>query len=150
MLVLSNARQSPSAVNKALQMAKDEGAVLTALFILDAKLPASLCENIADNAFAGEKTSEQLYHSILVEHRERGRNIIMEIGQKAETMGVAYEAMIKEGEFGAECLSSINDKRPDLVIITRERKSLISRFVFGSVLGSIQKETDSELLIIED
>lgn len=149
LLILSNSRQSPLAISEALQRAKAEGAVLTTLFILDVKLPASMCEKITENAFAGEKTSEQLYHSILIDHRERGRSKIMEIGEEAETMGVVFDALIKEGEFGKECLSTINETKPDLVIITRERKSFISRFVFGSVLESIQKETDSELLIIE-
>jgi len=150
LLVLSASRQSSKTIDIALNRAKSEGALLSALFILDSKVPESIFESLTDNAFAGEKPSEQLQASILMEHRERGTKKVLEIGEMAEKMGVHFEPLIKEGDFVSECLSVINEKKSDLVIITRERRSFLSRFVFGSVLESVRSETDSELLIVEE
>ena len=150
LLVLSTTRQSPKTIELAMEKARDEKADLTALFVLDSGMPESIFEKLTDIGFTGEKPSEQLRDSILVEYRERGRTKLTEIETLAADMGIAFGSVVREGDFTTECLSAIREKEADLVIITRKKRSSLSRFIFGSPLEAIKSQAGCEMLIVEE
>lgn len=148
--MLSTTRQSPKTVELALDKAKGEGAMLTTLFILDSGMPESVFEKLTDIGFTGEKPSKQLQESILTEYRERGKRKVAEIERFAEERGVSFESIIKEGNFTSECLAAIEEKDADLVILTRRKRSNLSRFIFGSPLEEVKMEAGCEMLIVDE
>lgn len=150
LLVLSTTRQSPKTVELAIEKARDEKADLTALFVLDSGMPESIFEKLTDIGFTGDKPSQQLRDSILVEYRERGKAKLGEIEAQAADMGISCGSIVKEGDFREECLSLIKEKKADLVIITRKKRSSLSRFIFGSPLEEIKNGAGCEMLIVEE
>lgn len=150
LLVLSTTRQSPKTIELALDKAKSEGATLTGLFILDSNIPESIFDKLTDIGFTGGKPSQQLHSSILLEYRQRGMKKLEETRDIASKSGVPFEGLIREGDFAAQCLEVIHTSKSDLVILTRKRRSSLSRFIFGSCVEDIKKESGCELLIVDE
>ena len=150
LLVLSTTRQSPKTIELALERAIKEEACLTGLFILDSKIPDSIFEKLTDSGFIGDKPSQQLHTSILLEYKQRAIIKLEETKEIASKKGVPFEAIIKEGDFISQCLEEINKAKADLVILTRKKRSSLSRFIFGSYVEDIQREVDCEVLIIDE
>lgn len=150
LLVLSTTRQSTKTEEEALNKAKAEDAQLTIAFILDSSMPESIFEKLTDVGFTGERTSLQLQTSILDEYRRRGVLKLDEIKGAAESMGVACNHVVREGAFAIECLSLVNEMNADLVILTRKKRSSLSRFIFGSAIEDIQCMSECEFLIVEE
>ena len=150
LLVLSTTRQSPKTIDLAIEKVKKEKSSLTALFVLDSEMPGSILEKLTDSGFTGEKPSQELHDSILTEYRERGRKKLEEIEDLAKRMDVPFSAVIREGDFTSECLSEIKDRRSDIVIITRKKRSSLSRFIFGSPIEQIRDAAECEMIIVEE
>ncbi len=150
LLVLSTTRQSPKTIDLAIEKVKKEESSLTALFVLDSEMPGSILEKLTDSGFTGEKPSQELHDSILTEYRERGRKKLEEIEDLAKRMDVPFSAIIREGDFTSECLAEIKDRRSDIVIITRKKRSSLSRFIFGSPIEQIRDESECEMIIVEE
>ncbi len=150
LLVLSTTRQSPATIDLALAKAKEKSSFLTGVFILDSGIPESIFDKLTDIGFTGEKPSQQLHESILSEYRERGVRKMKEIEDLASGHGVPFESIIRKGDFTTECLSVIDEKKVDLVIVTRKKRSSLSRFIFGSPLEEIQKKVDCEFIIVDE
>ena len=150
LLVLSTTRQSPKTIELALEKGKEEGNSLTALFVLDSEMAGSVLEKLTDEGFTGEKPSQELHDSILTEYRERGKKKLEEIGKLAKEMDVPFTAIMREGDFTSECLAEIKERRSDMVITTRKKRSSLSRFIFGSPIEQIRDESECEMLIVEE
>jgi len=150
LLVLSTTRQSPETVALAFEKVKDGLSSLTGLFILDSTIPESIFEKLTDVGFTGEKPSIQLQESILAEYRERGLRRMKEIEEIAVQKGVSFNSIIREGDFISECLDVINEKKADLVILTRRKRSQLSRFIFGSPVEEIRKSINCEMIIVDE
>lgn len=150
LLVLSTTRQSPKTVELAIEKAKSENASLTALFVLDSDMADSIFEKLTDIGFTGEKPSQQLQEAILTEYRERARSKLDEIEEFARSNDVQYGSIMKDGDFTTECIQLIEEKKADLVIITRKKRSSLSRFIFGSPLEAIKSKVCCEMLIVDE
>ena len=150
LLVLSTTRQSSKTEEEALNRAKAEGARLTVAFILDSRMPESIFEKLTDVGFTGERTSQQLQTSILDEYRRRGALKLDEIKETAHSRAVDCKLVVREGVFAIECLSLVNEMNADLVILTKKKRSSLSRFIFGSAIEDIQGMSECEFLIVEE
>ena len=150
LLVLSTTRQSSKTEEEALNRAKAEGAELTVAFILDSKMPESMFEKLTDIGFTGERPSQQLQASILEEYRGRGALKLDEVKAAAESMGVACKVVAREGGFAKECLDLVDEMAADLLILTRKKRSSLSRFIFGSAIEDIQGMAECEFLIVDE
>jgi len=150
LLVLSTTRQSPKTIDLAIEKVKKEKSSLTALFVLDSEMPESILEKLTDSGFTGEKPSQELRDSILTEYRERGQKKLEEIEELANRMDLPFSAVIREGDFTSECLAEIKDRRSDVVIITRKKRSSLSRFIFGSPIEQIKDAAECEMIIVEE
>ena len=150
LLVLSTTRQSPQTVELALEKAKEMGSDLTGLFVLDSGIPESIFDKLTDTGFTGEKPSQQLHDSILKEYKERGEKKLSEIEEMASKRGIRFESLIKKGDFVSECHSVITEKSSDMVIITRRKRSSLSRFIFGSPIDQLREISDCEFIVIDE
>lgn len=148
--MLSTTRQSPKTIDAAFEKARLEKKGLTALFVLDSEMPESIFDKLTDIGFTGEKPSQQLHDSILTEYRVRGDRKLKELEEKALAMKVPFKTIIREGDFISECLDVIAEEELEVVIITRKKRSTLSRFIFGSALAEISSKADCEMLIIDE
>ena len=150
LLVLSTTRQSPKTIDAAFEKAKQEKSDLTALFVLDSEMPETIFEKLTDIGFTGDKPSQQLHDSILQEYRVRGDKKLKELEDVAESLNVSFKTIIREGDFAKECLTAISEEEADFVIITRKKRSSLSRFIFGSAISEINSKAQCEMLIIDE
>jgi len=150
LLALSTTRQSPKTINHALEKAQEEKAHLVILFIVDPDLPHLILDKMMDVGFMGDKPSLELYHSILKEYKERGKKIAEEISQEADRLGIEWSKIMVEGEFTEECLKAIEDKNPEMTILTRTERSRLSRFLFGSAVNRLKRKSRCPIIIVKE
>ena len=150
MLVLSTMRQSPKEIEYALQTAKKENAELLALFVIDSNVPSSVFQRLHEMDLIGEKPSEQLSEALMREYRQRGYEKLNEVEKKAKENNIHCTAYIEEGEFADEVLKMIKKLGVSLVILTRSHRSNISRFIFGSAVDELIKQSPCEVKIVDE
>ena len=150
MLVLSTMRQSPKEIEYALQTAKKENAELVALFIIDSNMPGTVFQRLHEMDLIGEKPSEELSKALMGEYRQRGYEKLEEVEKKAKGKNVHCSIYIEEGDFAEEVLKMINKLGVSLVILTRSRRSNISRMFFGSAVDELIKQSPCEVKIVDE
>lgn len=150
MLVLSTMRQSPKAIEYALQTAKKENAELVSLFVIDTNIPGSVFQRLHEMDLIGEKPSEELSEALMKEYRQRGYEKLEEVEKKAKKSNIHCATYIEEGEFADEVLKMIKKLSVSLVILTRSHRSNISRFIFGSAVNDLIKQAPCEVKIVDE
>ena len=150
LLVLSTTRHNPNTINVAIEEAKARGARLHILFILDSAMANDIYARLTDLGFIGEKPSHQISDAILGEYRMRGEAKIREVEEKAKSAGIETGSSLSEGDFVAICLSEINTLRTDLVILSRKKRSNLSRFLFGSSVDKLKRSATCEIRVIDE
>jgi len=150
LLTLSTTRQSPKTIDFALKKAQEEKARLIILFIVDPDLPHLVLDKMLDVGFMGDKPSMKLYRSILKEYTERGKKITEEISRAAASLRIDWSIHMAEGEFTEECLKVIEDKNPEMTILTRTERSRLSRFLHGSAVNRLKRKTKCPIIIVEE
>jgi len=58
--------------------------------------------------------------------------------------------MFCRGEFVEVALKVIQKEAADLIIVTRRRRSNLSRFIFGSAVAELKSKTDCPIMIIDE
>ncbi|MFQ6082168.1 MAG: universal stress protein [Candidatus Aminicenantia bacterium] len=149
-LALSTTRQSPRTIEYSLDLAQKESAKLIVLFIVDPGLPKLIFEKLIDMGFMGEKPSKQVVDAILKEYRERGKEQLEEIRKSTRSMNIECQTIITQGEFVKECLKIIKKEKPKQVILTRAKRTELSRFLFGSAVNELKKKSPSPIKVIEE
>lgn len=149
LLLLSFLRNSPKTVEKAIQIAKKEKAELLVMFILDIEYADKIAHKLTDEGWIGGKPSEQLYSSLLREYKLQAELIIDEIERKARQVDVPVRSIIKSGSVLPETLKIAKLEDPDLIVITRRKRSNLSRFIFGSLVNSLKEQVTCKVIIID-
>jgi nucleotide-binding universal stress UspA family protein len=150
LLLLSTTRESPKSIATALDIASKEAAELLILFILDDEFPQSITEHLAEEGWIGGKTTEELHHAILQEYFTHGKQRISEIEQQAQEKNIPSRAICCQGKFVEVALKIIKRERVNLIIVTRRKRSNLSRFIFGSPVAELEEKAGCELMIIDE
>ena len=150
MLVLSTTRQSPKSVEYAVETAIENNSHIELLFIVDSKIPDLVFEKMNEMNLLPEGQSEELYETILREYRQRGYSLIEDIEAVLREKEIAYSVFIERGDFAEEALRKIRALLPDLVILTRSRRSKISKFLYGSSVDFLVRESPCQIRIVEE
>ncbi len=149
LLILSFLRSSPKTVAEALQIARDNHAELLVFFVLDVEYADNIARKLTDEGWLGEKPSQQLYDSLLHEYQSQAEKKIAEVRQRAEKLQVPMRAIIKSGAVLEETLRLASLEDPDLIVITRRKRSSLSRLIFGSMVNTLKKQVRCQVKIID-
>ncbi|RMF93851.1 MAG: universal stress protein [Candidatus Schekmanbacteria bacterium] len=150
MLILSSTRQSPRAVDYAIEKAIENNAEIEILFIIDVNIPDLVFEKMRETDLLPERQSKELYETILREYRQRGYALIENIEAQMKNKEISYSVFIERGDFAEEALKKIEEVLPDLVILTRSKKSKISRFIYGSSVDYLIRKSPCKIRIVEE
>ncbi len=150
LLLLSTTRESPKSIETALEIAGKEGAELLILFVLDYELPRSITESMTQEGWIGGKASEDLHHAILNEYLVQGKLKISEIEQQALENRIPCRSIFCQGKFVESAMKVINKEKVSLIIVTRRKRSNLSRFIFGSPVAELQEKAGCEIMIIDE
>lgn len=149
LLVLSSTAQSPKAIDIALERSKKCGDKLIVLYVVDTELPTSIFERLEGTALIGEAPGHNVQQALLEEYARQGKLQVDAVMKRAKELGIKAEAIIKTGIFAEECIGIIRERKVECVVITRQRNSHLSRFIFGSPIKKIQDNVTSHFEIVD-
>ena len=149
LLIISFLRSSPKTIEEALQLAKSENAELLVFFVLDVGYADRITTKLADEGWIGGKPSEQLYTSLLREYKLQAETKITAIEERAKEIDIPVRSMIKSGAVLDTTLAVAKEEKPDLIVITRRKRSSLSRLIFGSLANSLQSHVSAKVKIID-
>lgn len=149
LLVLSSAAQSPKATDIALEHVKKCGGKLIILYVVDTKLPASIFERLEGTGLVGEAPGQSVQKALMEEYARQGELQVAAVAKRAAELEIESESIIKTGVFADECIRIIRERNVECVVITRQRNSHLSRFIFGSPIKKIQDNVSSHFEIVD-
>jgi len=150
LLLISTTRESEKSVTRALDVAERNQAELLILFILDEELSQDIVNRMSEEGWFGGKPSERLHTAVLREYFSHGNRKIKEIEVAAKERGIAYRSIFARGKFAEVALKVIQHEQVDLIIVTRRRRSALSRFIFGSPVADLKRQSNVEIEIIDE
>ncbi len=150
LLILSTTRKSDKCVKEAVDIASKENAKLIILFVVDNEVPQKIFDSLTEEGWIGGKTTENLYNAVLDEYSIQGKEKISEIEAAAKSKGVDYQSVIKRGTFLDVALSVAKKEQVSLILVTRRKRSRLSRFFFGSAVAELKEKVTCETKIIDE
>ncbi len=149
LLILSFLRYTPTTVKQAICLAKERNAELIAFFVLDIEFADKIVHKLTDEGWIGGKPSEQLYMSLLREYKLQAQSKVGEIEKQASERGVFVRPIIKSGSMLEETLKLVRLEDPEMIVISRRRRSKLSRLIFGSLPNALRKQVKCEVRVID-
>jgi nucleotide-binding universal stress UspA family protein len=150
LLILSTTRKSDKCVKEAVDIASKENAKLIILFVVDNEVPQKIFDSLTEEGWIGGKTTENLYNAVLDEYSVQGKDKILEIEAAAKSKGVDYKSIIKRGTFLDVTLSVAEKEQVNLILVTRRKRSRLSRYFFGSAVAELKEKVACETKIIDE
>ncbi len=150
LLILSTTRKSNKCVKEAVDIASKGNAVLIILFVVDYEVPQKIFDRLTEEGWIGGKPTENLFNAILDEYSVQGKDKILEIEEMAKSKGVGYKSIVRRGKFLDVALSVVEAEKVNLIIVTRRKRSSLSRFIFGSAVAELKTMVDCEVKIIDE
>jgi len=150
MLLLSFLRRSPQCIELALQMAAERQAELIVLFVLNEDVMTKVTKKLTEDGWIGGKPSEQFLAALRQEYREQAQTKIREVEQAARIKGIALRSFSREGDLVQEALALLEQEKIDLVIVTRRKRSRLSRFLFGSAVADLMMQAPCPVKVIDE
>ncbi len=150
LLILSTTRKSEKCINEAVDIASKENAELITLFVVDNEVPQKILDSLTEEGWIGGKTTENLFNAVLDEYSIQGKEKISEIEEVAKKKGVNYKSIIKSGAFLDVSLSVAEEEKVGQVLVTRRKRSGLSRFFFGSAVAELKEKITCKVKIIDE
>ncbi|GAX61664.1 universal stress protein and related nucleotide-binding proteins [Candidatus Scalindua japonica] len=150
LLILSTTRKSDKSVEEAVEIASKENAKLINLFIVDYEVPQKIFDSLTEEGWIGGKTTKNLYNAVLDEYSVLGKEKILEVEEAARNKGINYKSIIKSGTFVDVALSVAEKEQVNMIIVTRRKRSHLSRFFFGSAVAELKEKVTCEIKIIDE
>ena len=150
MLLLSFLRRSPRCIELALQTAAARQAELIVLFVLDEEVLKTVTKKLTEDGWIGGKPSEQFLAALRQEYREQAQAKIQEVEKAARLKGISVKSFSREGNLVKEALALRQQEKIDLVIVTRRKRSRLSRFLFGSAVADLMMQAPCPVKVIDE
>ncbi len=150
LLIISTQRLTCRSINYAIGMAKRTKSQLLVLFVMDSKLPESIFKKLEDEAYLGYRPSEEAYRHILEEYEDRGKTLLKEIKVMADKEKVPCKTVFREGDFFEDCEKLLEEENVRTSIVTRKKRSSLSRFILGSDLNSLMETANCTFEIFDE
>jgi nucleotide-binding universal stress UspA family protein len=150
LLILSTTRKSNKCIKEAVDIANKEKAKLVILFVVDYEVPQKIFDSLTEEGWIGGKTTENFFNAVLDEYSIQGKEKILEIEEAAKSNGVDYKSIIKRGTFLDVALSVAEKEQVNLILVTRRKRSRLSRFFFGSAVAELREKATCETKIIDE
>ena len=150
LLILSTTRKSDRCIKEAVEITSKKNARLIILFVVDYEVPQKIFDSLTEEGWIGGKTTENLFNAVLDEYSVQGKEKILEIEEAAKNKGIDYKSVIKRGTFLDVALSVAEKEQVSLIIVTRRKRSRLSRFFFGSAVAELKEKVTCEIKIIDE
>jgi len=124
---------SEGAITHAVDLAKQYGATLHAVYVVDAGAYSSL--EVAADAVADELRAE-------------GQEAVAGIADRAEAAGVDVETAVETGIVHRTIVDYVDREDVDLVVMGTHGRTGVGRFLLGSVAEKVVRTADAPVLTV--
>lgn len=150
LLLLSFLRRSPKCIEAALQIAAERKAELLVLFVLDAEILPAVSRKLTEDGWIGGKPSEQFITALRKEYKEQAQTKLQEVERAASAKGIAVRAFSRQGFLVKEALALCKQEKADLIIVTRRKRSRLSRLLFGSAVADLKRQASCSVKVVDE
>ena len=150
LLIMSPLADAPNAVAYALRRAKETGAGLVAVAVLDPDLTRRLSTTLTNVGFVGEKVSEDVARALAREQRTHAESLLRQIAQQAESAGVEFTPLLEEGD-PVEWWGRVASQHDvHAVVLVAEKRSWLTRLLSGAATLKLPTLAGCEVKIMEN
>ena len=149
LLVLSTTRTPDIAIDFAVARAKEEGAKLVALYVVESALANEVFDRFSDVGFMGDKPSMHLTEAVMKEYRQRAYEELGRVQILAMESAVDYEPITREGEYLSEVMNVISEYGVDQVTVVRKKRSVISKYFLRPPSDMLVERAPCEVKIFD-
>ena len=150
LLVLATSCISDAAVEAAVGAAKDAGARLTALYLIEPELAKEVFDKFSDIGFIGDKPSMELTEAVMKDYRQRGYEELGRVQVRAMEEAVEYEPLLEQGDYLDKVMEVIEARGVSLAFVVRRRPNALLRYFSRSVADELKGSAPCEVTIIEE
>jgi len=91
--------------------------------------------------------ASSVHEDIAEEVRSQARDVMMKAAEGISGHALEVDAMLAVGRPKDMIISAIDKKKPDIVVVTRQRKSALTKHFISSVSGHLVRNAACHLLI---
>lgn len=150
LLLLSFLRRSPQCIELALQIAAERRSELVVLFVLDEEVIRAVTKKLTEDGWLGGKPSEQFVEAWRREYHDQAQHKIQEVEEAALATGITVRSFLRQGNLVQEALALLEQEKIDLVIVTRRKRSRLSRLLFGSAVADLLQQAPCPVKVIDE
>lgn len=147
---MSTARKSPKSMQRAADLAKERDTSLVAVFALEEDVIENVVGKLSSEGWIGERPSQEFYDSAVGQRRDVGERKLALAREYADAAGVRFESHLMPGSFERVVKDAVAEFRPQAVVLTRRKRSGISRFFLGSPAAKLATELDCETVLVDE
>ena len=111
--------------------------------LLGAAKPDIVLLTIAEEPLDASLENEEITEE--VEHQAHG--VLRKAAESISKHGLEVDAMLAVGRPKSMIIDAIDKKNPDIVVVTRQKKSKLTRHFIASVSGHLVRDASCHLLI---
>jgi nucleotide-binding universal stress UspA family protein len=149
-LVTSPRIEAPNAVAYAIRRARETGATLVAVVVLDADLTQRVAAALTNEGFVGEKVSDSVVDILSREQRTRAEALLGQIGAAAQQAGVPFDSSIEAGDASEVCARVIGARGAFLAVLVAEKRSWLTRFLSRAAAVELPSMRGCEVQVMDD
>lgn len=150
MLVLSISGTPQEVIDYAVDRAKNEGAGLVALYILETGLADGVFDSFSDIGFIGDKPSTELSEAVMKEYRQRGYEELGRVQIKAMEEAVPFEPLMEQGEYVVRVLDVIRERDIGVAVVLRRQKRRFMKYLSSSVADEVKSQAPCEVVVFTE
>lgn len=149
-LAMSTARKSPLSMDAAIRLAAERDTGLVALFALEEDVLEEVVDKLSSEGWIGERPSESFYESAIEQREELGRRKLSQVEGLAREAGVPVTTRVVRGAFEDAVRAEVANHAPSAVVLTRRKRSEMSRFFLGSPAAKLEQDLDVEVVLVDE
>ena len=150
LVVIPGGTEPQHAIAAAIELARQRGAKLVALVVVDPHAPSYAASTLTDLAFMGEEVGEQVSDAIVRECRTRSEALLHALVERAKKEGVAVTPLIEQGDIGEICSRIIGTYAIGTTVLVAEKRSWLTRFLSRSTAVQLPALSGCEVRVMEE
>ncbi|ADJ14561.1 universal stress protein [Halalkalicoccus jeotgali] len=135
--------QSREAADHALEIARQFGSTVHALYVLDDRGTGRMSQAVNELSHDSPERKEMDQR-----HEEAGAELTDEIVERAREAGVDAESVVRSGD-PAETITDYAEERGiDLIVLGARGRSAVGKFLLGDVAGKVARHATTPVMLI--
>ena len=149
LLVIEPGYEAPDATAYALSQARERGASLIALAVLDPGTHQRVASTLSNVGFVGGRVREGVVDALEKERRTFAEMQLQQIAEEAQRQRIECETIIREGETSEVCAGVVSLNNVSLAVLVAEKRSWVTRFLSRSATVKLPNLAGCEVKVME-